>query len=393
MCPRRYLGYNAAKGSVLVELRKHHIGADVPGTVDHRRGGLVATRLDAEDDWFERPVDHGYIRPFLALWPGLHRQTMDDQSKAAALIRIGTRGSKLALAQAIELCARLAAAHEELSVEGAVEVVVITTTGDAVRDRPLAEIGGKGLFMKEIEEALVAGRVDLALHSMKDVETFLTPGTDIACILAREDPRDAFLSNLADDIDSLPEGAVVGTSSVRRAALVKNRRPDLRTVMYRGNVDTRLAKLEAGEVDATLLAIAGLNRLGLGDRATRVLEVDEMPPAVAQGAIGAQIRISDTAADLRLRDWLVAVNHVDSQVQVTAERAMLATLDGSCRTPIAGHTNLDGAGGLTLTGYVISEDGARLHKVQKSGLASAPEALGRAVGERLLAFTSADLAR
>jgi hydroxymethylbilane synthase len=318
---------------------------------------------------------------------------MDDQSKAAALIRIGTRGSKLALAQATELCARLAAAHEELSSEGAVEVVVITTTGDAVRDRPLAEIGGKGLFMKEIEEALVAGRVDLALHSMKDVETFLTPGTDIPCILAREDPRDAFLSNLADHIDSLPEGAVVGTSSVRRAALIKNRRPDLRTVMYRGNVDTRLAKLEAGEVDATLLAIAGLNRLGLGDRATRVLEVEEMPPAVAQGAIGAQIRISERAADLRLRDWLVAVNHVDSQIQVTAERAMLATLDGSCRTPIAGHTNLDGAGGLTLTGYVISEDGARLHKVQKSGLASAPEALGRAVGERLLAFTSADLAR
>lgn len=318
---------------------------------------------------------------------------MDDQNKAAALIRIGTRGSKLALAQAEELRNRLTAAHPELRDDGAIEIVVITTTGDAVRDRALAEIGGKGLFMKEIEEALVGGRVDLALHSMKDVETFLTPGTEIACVLPREDPRDAFLSPVADHIDNLPHGAVVGTSSVRRAALVKNRRSDLRTVLYRGNVDTRLAKLEAGEVDATLLALAGLNRLGLAARATRVLELDEMPPAVAQGAIGAQCRVAETEADIRLRSWLEAINDAESETQITAERAMLATLDGSCRTPIAGHAVLGEDGALTLTGHVVSEDGARLHGACVTGRADAAEALGQSVGERLLAQAGADLAR
>jgi hydroxymethylbilane synthase len=318
---------------------------------------------------------------------------MDDQNKGAALIRIGTRGSKLALAQAGELRARLAAAHPELRPDGAVEVVIITTTGDVVRDRPLAEIGGKGLFMKEIEEALVAGGVDLALHSMKDVETFLTPGTEIACVLPREDPRDAFLSPVADHLDTLPNGAVVGTSSVRRAALVKNRRPDLKTVLYRGNVDTRLEKLDAGEVDATLLAVAGLVRLGLGGRATRVLDFDEMPPAVAQGAIGAQCRIAETEEDLRLRNWLAAVNHRESEVQISAERAMLAVLDGSCRSPIAGHAIHGDGGGLTLTGHVASEDGARLHRIQETGMAADPGALGRLVGERLLALAGADLAR
>jgi hydroxymethylbilane synthase len=318
---------------------------------------------------------------------------MDDQNKGAALIRIGTRGSKLALAQAEELRTRLAAAHPELRPAGAVEVVVITTTGDAVRDRPLADIGGKGLFMKEIEEALVAGRVDLALHSMKDVETILTPGTEIACVLPREDPRDAFLSPVADHIDSLPNGAVVGTSSVRRAALVKNRRPDLQTVFYRGNVDTRLAKLDAREVDATLLALAGLKRLGLEGKATRVLGFDEMPPAVAQGAIGAQCRIAETEADIRLWNWLATVNHRESEIQITAERAMLAALDGSCRTPIAGHAILDAGGGMTLTGHVVSEDGSRLHRAQDTGKATEAAALGRLVGERLLAIAGADLAR
>ena len=318
---------------------------------------------------------------------------MDDQNKGAALIRIGTRGSKLALAQAEELRARLAAAHAELRAVGAVEIVVITTTGDVVRDRPLADIGGKGLFMKEIEEALVAGRVDLALHSMKDVETILTPGTEIACVLPREDPRDAFLSPVADHLDSLPNGAVVGTSSVRRAALIKNRRPDIETVLYRGNVDTRLAKLEAGEVDATLLALAGLKRLGLEEKATCVLGLNEMPPAAAQGAIGAQCRIAETEADVRLRGWLKAVNHEESEIQITAERAMLAALDGSCRTPIAGHAVLDDGGGLTLTGHVVSEDGARLHRTLDTGLATEAAALGQSVGERLLALAGADLAR
>lgn len=384
---------NAAIGPVIVELGKYNIRADHPVPANDGGGGFVTTRFNAEDDRRARAIGHGRIRPFLALALGLHRRAMDDQNKGAALIRIGTRGSKLALAQVDELRARLAAAHEELRVKGAVEVVVITTTGDAVRDRPLAEIGGKGLFIKEIEEALVTGRVDVAVHSMKDVETFLTRGTEIACVLPREDPRDAFLSPVAGNLDSLPQGAVVGTASVRRAALIKNRRPDLEIVLYRGNVDTRLAKLDAGAVDATLLAVAGLNRLGLGSRATRILECDEMPPAVAQGAIGLQCRVAETEADTRLRGWLAAVNHRESEIQITAERAMLAVLDGSCRSPIAGHAVLDDSGGLRLTGHVISEDGARLHRIDEIGRANEPEALGRSVGERLVAKAGADLAR
>lgn len=318
---------------------------------------------------------------------------MEDQNKGAALIRIGTRGSKLALAQATELRARLAEAHGALREPGAVEIVVITTTGDTVRDRALAEIGGKGLFMKEIEEALLAGRVDLALHSMKDVETILTPGTALACILPREDPRDAFLSPRSGHLDDLPRRAVVGTSSVRRAALIKNRRPDIETVLYRGNVDTRLAKLDAGEVDATLLALAGLKRLGLEGRVTRILSVEEMPPAVGQGAIGAQCRIADGGDDARLWDWLAAINHRESAIQVETERAMLETLDGSCRTPIAGHAVLDGDGGVTLTGHVVSEDGARLHRAEEAGVVTDASGLGKAVGERLLALAGSDLPR
>jgi hydroxymethylbilane synthase len=301
-----------------------------------------------------------------------------------ALIKIGTRGSPLALAQAHEVRDRLAAAHDDLRAEGAVEIVVIKTTGDAVLDRPLAEIGGKGLFTKEIEEALLDGRIDLAVHSMKDVPTWLPPGLGIACLLPREDPRDAFFASpklgggvgrLAD----LPEGAVVGTSSLRRQALVKLLRPDLEVRSFRGNVQTRLRKLGDGEADATMLAMAGLRRLGMADAATGTLEPDEMLPAVAQGAIGIEIRDDDPAT----RDRLAALHCAATADRVAAERALLAVLDGSCRTPIAALAVLDGAGGITLDGLVAAPDGSGVHRVHRAGAAADAAALGADAGQQL----------
>ncbi len=310
---------------------------------------------------------------------------MEGQTECAARIRIGTRGSRLALAQAAELRDRLAAAHEALREPGAIRIVAIRTAGDAARDRRLADIGGKGLFVKEIEAALAERRVDIAVHSAKDMETALAPGTRLAAILPREDPRDAFVSRRAPGLDGLPPGAVVGTASARRAALVLRRRPDLRTALLRGNVETRLAKVEAGAPDATLLAMAGLNRLGLAGRATRILSVEEMPPAAGQGAVAAQCRSADGGPDARIAEWLAAANDRESELRVRAERAMLAALGGSCRTPIAGHAAPAGAGRLRLEGHVLSEDGTRHRRAAETGPEDDPEALGRAVGEALLA--------
>lgn len=305
-------------------------------------------------------------------------------TKMTPLIRIGTRGSKLALIQANETRDRLAAAHDELREDGAIALEIITTTGDRVRDRPLAEIGGKGLFEKEIEDALQERRIDIAVHSLKDCETVAAEGTVIECVLEREDPRDAFLSPVAGNIDQLPEGAVIGTASVRRQALLLHRRPDLKCVLFRGNVDTRLAKLTAGEVDATLLAFAGLKRMGLADQATRVLELDEMPTAVAQGAIGVQCRLAEDGPDARIRGWLAAINHEESRLRVTAERSMLATLDGSCRTPIAGLATLDGDGRVTLVGHVAALDGSALHRAEAAGTADEAVEIGARVGQDLI---------
>ncbi len=221
-----------------------------------------------------------------------------------AELRIGTRGSPLALAQAAEARARLAAAHEGLDA-AAIAVEVIRTTGDRVQDRALAEIGGKGLFSKEIEEALLDGRIDLAVHSMKDLATVLPNGLAIASVLPREDPRDAFISPRAPDLAALPADALVGTASLRRQAQVLHRRPDLRVALFRGNVETRLRKLEAGEVDATYLALAGLRRLGRGEVATSLPSPEEMLPAVAQGAIGIECR----ADDARVRDLVGVIDH------------------------------------------------------------------------------------
>lgn len=286
--------------------------------------------------------------------------------------------------QTHEVRDRLIAAWPELANDGAIAIQEIRTTGDAVRDRPLADIGGKGLFIKEIEQALVEGRIDAAVHSMKDMETTIGVATALTAVLPREDPRDAWLSPVAHRVEDLPKGAKIGTASVRRAAQVLNRRPDLEILLFRGNVDTRLRKLAEGEVAATFLAAAGLSRLGLIDKATRILGVDEMLPAVAQGAIGVQTRDgAGSARDAEIRRWLAALDDGPSRTRVTAERTMLATLDGSCQTPIAGHATLDGDR-LTLTGIVLSLDGSASHGAAETGPAGDPEALGRAVGEAIL---------
>ncbi|HEX5666612.1 MAG TPA: hydroxymethylbilane synthase [Hyphomicrobium sp.] len=292
-------------------------------------------------------------------------------------VRIGTRGSALALAQAHEVRARLMAAHG--LPETAFEIVVIKTTGDMILDRPLAEVGGKGLFTKEIEEALFEKRIDLAVHSMKDMQTALPDGLTIGATLPREDVRDAFISLKHKSFDSLPEGAVVGTSSLRRQAQIKRIRPDLQIVGFRGNVQTRLTKLRDEVAAATFLACAGLRRLGLADHITAAVPIESMLPAVAQGAIGIEIRIDDedTAA------LIAPMNDETSALCVTAERAFLATLEGSCRTPIAGLARLEG-GTLTFKGETLSPDGRLQVVSMKTGPASSAADLGVTVADDIL---------
>jgi hydroxymethylbilane synthase len=295
------------------------------------------------------------------------------------ILRIGTRGSPLALAQTHEVRDRLATAWPELDPPTAVEIEAIKTTGDLVQDRPLAEIGGKGLFTKELDEAMLAGRIDLAVHSMKDVPTLLPDGIILPCILPREDVRDAFLCLKAASLADLPAGSVIGTSSLRRGAQILNRRPDLKVVNFRGNVQTRLRKLGEEVVDATLLAMAGLRRLGLAQHATAALAVEDMLPAVAQGAIGITCRADDEVA---LR-FLAALNHRVSQVRVAAERAFLTRLDGSCRTPIAALAELDGDC-LSFRGLIIRPDGGEIHATSRKGAAADAEAMGTDAAEELI---------
>ena len=281
-------------------------------------------------------------------------------AQSTAPLRIGTRGSPLALVQARSVRARLSAA---LGVaEDAIELVVIRTTGDAIQDRPLAEVGGKGLFTKEIEEALLVGRIDLAVHSAKDMPTFSQPGLMLAACLEREDPRDVFISLKARSLAELPAGATLGTASLRRQAIAKRARGDLRVTPLRGNVETRLRKLEAGEVDATILALAGMKRLGLTQHATKIMSTDEFLPAVGQGAIGIEARESDT----RTREALARINHDDTFTALSAERAFLAVLDGSCKTPISGHATLSGDA-IAFRGLIARPDGAAAHDIAVSG--------------------------
>ena len=257
-------------------------------------------------------------------------------TQSTAPLRIGTRGSPLALVQARTVRARLALA---LGVnEAAIELVIIRTSGDIIQDRPLAEEGGKGLFTKEIEEALLDGRIDLAVHSAKDMPTVLPAGLMLAACLEREDARDVFISRKAPSLAELPQGATLGTASLRRQAIAKRARGDLRVVPLRGNVETRLRKLADGEVDATILALAGLKRLGLTEHATKIMSAAEFLPAVGQGAIGIETR----ADDARTRELLARIDHADTSTALACERAFLAVLDGSCRTPIGGHADISG---------------------------------------------------
>lgn len=295
-----------------------------------------------------------------------------------AALRLGTRGSKLALTQAGLVRDALARSVPALAAADAIEIVVIKTTGDAIQDRPLSEAGGKGLFVKEIEEAMLAQRIDVAVHSMKDMPTVQPAGLTIAAFLAREDARDVLIAGDVRRIADLRHGAVVGTSALRRRALLLHRRPDLKIVALRGNVDTRLRKREAGEVEATILALAGLKRLGLAHVGAPVPE-DEMLPAVGQGAICIECR----ADDAQTRDWLAAIDHGPTATCVRAEHAMLSVLDGSCRTPIAGHAVLtDGV--IHLRGLIAKPDGSQLIATERRGDMADAEALGRDAGNELL---------
>jgi hydroxymethylbilane synthase len=295
----------------------------------------------------------------------------------ASLLRLGTRGSKLALIQAGLVRDALAAAVPALGAPDAIEIVAIRTTGDAIQDRPLSEAGGKGLFVKEIEEALLARRIDAAVHSMKDMPVQQPPGLEITGFLPREDARDVLIAGDAKRIADLRQGAVVGTSALRRRAQLLHRRPDLQIVNLRGNVDTRLAKREAGVVEATLLALAGLKRLGMAHVGTAVPE-DEMLPAVGQGAVCIECR----ADDARTRAWLAAIDHKPTALCVAAEHAMLAVLDGSCRTPIAGHAVLAGDS-LRLRALIVKPDGTELLATERHGAAGDAEAMGRDAGLEL----------
>jgi hydroxymethylbilane synthase len=293
-------------------------------------------------------------------------------------LRMGTRGSPMALRQTAIVRDRLVAAHPELAAAGAVEIVTIRTTGDRVQDRLLAEIGGKGLFAKEIEEALLAGRIDLAVHSLKDMETWLPDGLAIACVPPRDDPRDAFVSASGASLASLPHGAKVGTASLRRQAQLLRHRSDLSVVPIRGNVNTRLRKMEAGEVDALVLALCGLVRLDLSGRATEILPREVMLPAVGQGALAIECR----TADQMVRQLVEPLHDPISAACVAAERAMLAALDGSCRTPIAGFAEID-ADRLKMEGLLLNEDGTREIRGRFEGGIDDAAVLGAELGKDL----------
>ncbi len=298
-------------------------------------------------------------------------------------LRIGTRGSPLALAQAHETRERLAHAFD--LPQAAFEIVVITTTGDRVQDRPLKDIGGKGLFTKEIEEDLLSGAIDIAVHSMKDMPVLQPEGLLLDCYLPREDVRDAFISPHVKSLDALVPGAVVGTSSLRRSAQILHKRPDLQVVEFRGNVQTRLKKLEQGMADCTFLAMAGLNRLGYEDVPRIAISPDEMLPAVAQGAIGIERR----AGDVRVAAMLEAIHDAETGHRLAAERAFLATLDGSCETPIAGLATLHGDH-LHLRGEILRPDGSEAHAGEERGPFEDAAEMGRALAERLKSLAGAD---
>ena len=302
---------------------------------------------------------------------------MTDLPNPSSPFRIGTRGSPLALAQAHETRARLSTAFD--LPEDAFEIVVIKTTGDRVLDRPLKEIGGKGLFTREIEDAMLKGEIDIAVHSMKDMPVDQPAGLVLDCYLPREDVRDAFISAAGGTLAELAAGTKVGTSSLRRKAQLLNRRPDLEVVEFRGNVQTRLKKLEDGVAACTFLAMAGLNRLGMGDIVSSAIAPEEMLPAVAQGAIGIERRGNDS----RAASMLEAIHDTPTGQRLEAERAFLAALDGSCETPIAGLAELSG-GQLRLRGEILRTDGSEALSDERSGTIEDGVEMGRDLATDLL---------
>ena len=297
------------------------------------------------------------------------------QSKS---FRIGTRGSPLALAQAHEARDRLMAAHG--LPEDDFAIAVISTKGDRVTDRPLSEIGGKGLFTEEIEERLGDGRIDFAVHSSKDMPTELPEPFYLSAFLPREDVRDAFIGRTAGTIVELPENAVLGSSSLRRQALIRRLRPDVTVITFRGNVQTRLRKMEQGAVDGTLLAAAGLKRLGIAEIATNIMAPEIFLPAPGQGAICVESRVGDARVDALLD----GVNHAATATELACERAFLAALAGSCRTPVAGLARVD-ADQLRFRGMVLSPDGQSAHEVSREGPAADAAKIGLSAGEAVRA--------
>jgi len=303
------------------------------------------------------------------------------------VLRIATRKSPLALWQAYFVRDALEAAHADLRVE----LLPMSTRGDIILDTPLAKIGGKGLFVKELERALLAGEADIAVHSMKDVPMAFPEGLGLAVICEREDPTDAFVSNLYTSLEQLPKGAKVGTSSLRRQCQLRERRPDLNILDLRGNVGTRLGKLDAGEYDAIILATAGLLRLELEDRIAERLSPEDSLPAGGQGAVGIECRSNDDATLKRLS----CLHHEDTAARVTAERAMNSTLNGGCQVPIACFAELDiegaNAGELRLRGLVGSADGSRMLRAEAQASAASAEELGISVAQDLLSQGAAEL--
>jgi hydroxymethylbilane synthase len=291
-------------------------------------------------------------------------------------IRIATRKSPLAMWQAEHVAEVLGRLHEGLVIE----IVGMTTRGDKILDAPLAKVGGKGLFVKELETGMLSGDADIAVHSMKDVPVAFPDGLHLAVIMDREDPRDAFVSNHYDGIDALPKGACVGTSSLRRQCQLANRRPDLRIEPLRGNVNTRLAKLDAGDYDAIILAAAGLIRLGMADRVRSRIRIEDSLPAIGQGAIGIECRSDDP----RVNALIAPLNHRPTAQRVSAERAMNERLNGGCQVPIAGHAVLEDER-LRLWGLVGSPDGSEVLRAEHSGAPEDAEVIGHAVADDLLA--------
>jgi len=304
---------------------------------------------------------------------------MGELPNSQSTFRIGTRGSPLALAQAREVMDRMQAACG--LPEDAFEIIVIKTTGDTIQDRPLKDIGGKGLFTREIEESLMASGIDIAVHSMKDMPVEQPAGLTLDCYLPREDVRDAFISPAGGTLADLAPGSKVGTSSLRRKAQVLNRRPDLEVIEFRGNVQTRLRKLDEGVAQCTFLAMAGLNRLGLSHIATSPLDTDNMLPAIAQGAIGVERRADDN----RTEEMLAAIHDIETGQRLAAERAFLAALDGSCETPIAGLAELNGDI-LTLRGEILRTDGSEALSDSRTGPVGDGAVMGRDLANDLLSL-------